>query len=126
VWWANGPDFGDGAFIGMSVNVPMWRQWYNTKGEKGVKPPDWAVRIMEIQEERLVVSPEERVKLDAEGWKLLVEHLMIIGTAENPKNPLILSKDLGNVEYGFTKNFVAPTYWEWAFQWYYKNPARRQ
>ncbi len=126
VWWANGPDFGDGAFVGMGVSVPMWRQWYNTKGERGVKPPDWAIRIMEIQEERLVVSPEERLKLDAEGWKLLVENLMIIGTAENPKNPLILSKDLGNVEYGFDKNFVAPTYWEWAFQWYYKNPARRQ
>jgi peptide/nickel transport system substrate-binding protein len=127
VWWANGPDFGDGAFIGMGVNVPMWRQWYNTGGEKGVEPPDWAKRIMRIQEERLIVaSDEERRRLDAEGWELLVKNLIIIGTVEGPKNPLILNSGLGNVEYGFDKNFVAPTYWEWAFQWYYKNPERRR
>ena len=125
VWWANGPDFGDGAFIGMGVNMPMWRQWYNTKGERGVEPPEWAKRIMQIQEERLVVGPEERQKLDAEGWKLLVDNLVIIGTVEGAKNPLILSKSLGNVEYGFEKDFVAPTYWEWAFQWYHKDEARR-
>ena len=121
VWWANGPDFGDGAFIGWGVNVPMWNQWINSDGENGVEPPDWAKRIREIQEERLAAGPEERQALDAEGWDLLVRNLMIIGTAEDVRNPLILNADLGNVEYGFDKNFVSPTYWEWAFQWYYKN-----
>jgi peptide/nickel transport system substrate-binding protein len=126
-WWANGPDFGDGAFISMGVNVPMWRQWYNTNGERGIEPPDWAKRIMEIQRQRVsVTSVEELRKLDAEGWDLLVHNLVIIGTEEGAKNPLILSKDLGNVEYGFDKGFVAPTYWEWAFQWYFKNETRRQ
>lgn len=126
VWWANGPDFGDGAFISGGVNAPLWSQWYNTNGERGVEPPAWYKRIRDIQTERLrVPTVEEQRALDAEGWKLLNENLFIIGTVEGAKNPLILSKDLGNVEYGFDKNFVSPTYWEWAFQWYYKNPARR-
>ncbi|MBZ0295669.1 MAG: ABC transporter substrate-binding protein [Anaerolineae bacterium] len=120
IWWANGPDFGDGSFIGQSVNVPTWNTWINTNGEDGIEPPDWVKRIREIQDQRLEVSAEERAALDSEGWNLLVNNLTIIGTVENGKNPLILNKGLGNVEYGFDKNFVAPTYWEWAFQWYYK------
>ena len=126
VWWANGPDFGDGAFISMGVSAPLWTQWWNSNGEKGAQPPDWFVRIRQIQDERLMVSSEEeRNKLDAEGWKLLVDNLVVIGTVENVKVPIILSKDLGNVEYGFDKSFVVPTYLEWSFQWYFKNPARR-
>ena len=81
---------------------------------------------MEIQQERLqVATPEERLVLDKEGWNLQTKNLLIIGTVEGPKNPLVLSADLGNVEYGYEKDFVMPTYLEWAFQWYFKNPDRR-
>jgi len=52
------------------------------------------------------------LKLDKEGWKTLVDSAMIIGTVEGAKNPLILSKSLGNSEYGFNKSFVGPTYLE--------------
>jgi peptide/nickel transport system substrate-binding protein len=125
VWWANGPDFGDGAFIGLAVNVPTWRRWHNTGGSEGIEPPDWAKRIMKIQEERQVVGSEERAELDAEGWDLLVNNLVIIGTVESAKSPLILNNSLSNVEYGFDKSFVGPTYWEWAFQWFYTDAGRR-
>jgi peptide/nickel transport system substrate-binding protein len=125
VWWANGPDFGDTAFVSFGVSVPLWNQWWNTDGAEGTEPPDWAQRIREIQAERLAASAEERAALDAEGWDLLVKNMMIIGTAENVKNPLILNADLGNVQWGFDQNFVAPTYWEWAFQWYYTTEERR-
>ena len=40
-------------------------------------------------------------------------------------NPLILNRNLSNAEYGFDKSFVAPTYWEWAFQWFYTDADRR-
>jgi len=126
VWWANGPDFGDGSFYGGGVNIPLWNQWYNTDGEQGVEPEAWYKRLRDIQRERVTVATLEEVyALDREGWKLLNDSLTVLGTVEGPKNPLILNKDLGNVEYGFDKSFVAPTYWEWAFQWYYKSDARR-
>jgi hypothetical protein len=126
IWWANGPDFTDGAFIGMNVNTPIWLRWRNTNGEEGVEPPDWVKRIWEIQDERLQVADEdERLALDAEGWKLLVENLAIIGAVEGAKNPLILSQDFGNAEYGFDKEFVGPTYMENVLQFYFKSEDRR-
>lgn len=127
VWWANGPDFGDGAFVGMNVNTPIWRKWYNTQGKEGVDPPAFVKRIWEIQDERVkVATAEERMKLDKEGWKILVEQLMIIGAVEDAKNPLILSKSFGNAEYGFKKAFVGPSYMEGVVQFFHKDPARRK
>jgi len=127
VWWANGPDFGDGAFVGMNVNTPKWRQWYNTNGKDGIEPPDWVKKIWQVQDDRLkVATPEEVLKLDKEGWKVLVEQAMIIGAVEGAKNPLILSKSLGNSEYGFKKSFVGPTYLENILQMYHKDAARRK
>lgn len=126
VWWANGPDFGDGGFIGMRVNTPLWNRWRDTNGKEGVEPPDWVKRIWEIQNARVQVATEkERLALDAEGWKLLVENVGIIGTVEGAKTPLILSQDFGNVEYGFDKEFVGPNYLGNVLQFYYKNPERR-
>lgn len=125
VWWANGPDFGDGFHIAMRPNAFLWWQWNTTNGESGEEPPDYAKRIHEIQNLRLMVGDEERIALDGEGWELAVKNLHTIGTFEGGKNPLILSRDLGNVQYGFENDFVAPTYWEWAIQWYYTNPDRR-
>ena len=125
VWWANGPDFGDGFHIAMRPNAFLWWQWANTNGEAGEEPPEYAKRIREIQDLRLMVGDEERVALDKEGWELAVKNLHTIGTFESGKNPLILSKDLSNVQYGFENDFVAPTYWEWSIQWYYTNPDRR-
>ena len=127
VWWANGPDFGDGAFVGMNVNTPMWRRWYNTQGKEGIEPPAFVKRIWEIQDQRVqVATAEERMKLDKEGWKILVEQIMIIGAVEDAKNPLILSKSFGNAEYGFKKSFVGPTYMEGVVQFYHKDAARRK
>jgi peptide/nickel transport system substrate-binding protein len=104
----------------------MWRRWYNTQGKEGVEPPDWVKRIWAIQDQRVqVATDEERMKLDQEGWKIVVEQLMIIGTVEDAKLPLILSKSLGNAEYGFDKSFVAPTYLEAMVQMYHKDAARR-
>ena len=71
-------------------------------------------------------TPEEVLKLDKEGWKTLVDSAMIIGTVEGAKNPLILSKSLGNSEYGFKKSFVGPTYLENILQMYHKDAARRK
>jgi peptide/nickel transport system substrate-binding protein len=127
IWWANGPDFSDSAFIGHSVSARAWWVWRTTDGEAGIEPPDWLKRIWEIQQERQVVSSDEdRQVLDAEGWDILTKHLTILGTVEGAKNPLILNKGLGNVEYGFDKDFVPQTFLEWSFQWYFTDPARRE
>ncbi|MBZ0289622.1 MAG: hypothetical protein K8I30_18510 [Anaerolineae bacterium] len=127
IWWANGPDFQDGAFISQSVNVREWNVWRSSDGEAGIEPPDWVKRIWQIQQERLVVASEEdRLALDAEGWKLLTENLTIIGTVEGAMNPLVLNADLGNVQYGFDKNFVPQTFLEYSFQWYFTTPERRE
>lgn len=125
VWWANGPDFGDGFHIAMRPNAYLWWQWNTTDGANGEEPPGYAKRIHEIQNLRLQVGDEERIALDLEGWELVVTNLHTIGTFEGGKNPLILNKDLGNVQYGFENDFVAPTYWEWSPQWFYTNPDRR-
>ena len=125
IWWSNGPDFGDTFHISLRSSAPLWYQWLNSNGESGEEPPDYAKRIWEIQGQRLMVGDEERLALDKEGWDLYVKNLHTIGTYEGGKNPLILSKDLGNVQYGFENDFVAPTYWEWAIQWYFTNPDRR-
>ena len=71
------------------------------------------------------VSGEEMFKIDAELWDLTVKNLHIIGTKENVKNSLILGKSFGNVEYGFDKNFLATTHWEWSWQWYNKDLNRK-
>jgi peptide/nickel transport system substrate-binding protein len=127
IWWANGPDFGDGPFIAGAVSQKGWDIWRNTDGEEGVEPPDWQKRIWEIQDERMMVATDdERWELDAEGWDLLTKNLSIIGTVEGPKNPLILNKGIGNIEYGLDKDFTNVTFLDWSFQWYYTDPAQRE
>ena len=134
VWWSNGTDASDGAFIGMSISIPSWYNWYkNVQGKAGMwvdtipakAPPDWAKRTLELHSQRMGASDKEMINIDAELWDKTVKNLHIIGTAENVKNPLILSKSLGNVEYGFDKNYLATTYWEWSWQWYHKDSNRR-
>ena len=134
VWWSNGTDASDGAFIGMSISNPSWYNWYRKSvGLAGIweetvaakKPPSWAQRAMELHSKRQGVDANKMEELDSELWDLTVKNLHIIGTAENVKNPLILSKSLGNVEYGFNKDYLATTYWEWSWQWYHKDSDRR-
>ena len=97
--------------------------WVDTIPAK--EPPDWAKRTLELHSQRMGASDKEMINIDAELWDKTVKNLHIIGTAENVKNPLILSKSLGNVEYGFDKNYLATTYWEWSWQWYHKDSNRR-
>jgi peptide/nickel transport system substrate-binding protein len=127
IWWANGPDLGDRSFPGQSVNARAWDVWRTSNGEAGIEPPDWVKRIWEIQDERLITpSEEERQSLDAEGWTLLTQNLTIIGTVEGAMNPLLLNADLGNVQYGFEQDFVPQTFLEFAWQWYFTTPERRE
>jgi hypothetical protein len=63
--------------------------------------------------------------LGTKVWELQAEWLPIIGVVTNAPNPMVLSKDLGNVENVEAMNLNYISVMENSECFYFKNPARR-
>jgi len=84
---------------------PLWNQWFNTGGEKGEEPPDVVKKLVQLIEQSLVVSQDQRQKMVAEHAKLNYDNIFIIYVVQDAKYPTVASTKMFNVpKKGFAIN----------------------
>lgn len=134
-WWlaGSGANLLQDWFLGPSMLDPLWGWYTKYKGQvseadwnnilKNV--PEWQREMQDLKVE-LKSEPNEqkRYAIGKKMWKLQAEWLPIIGVATDTKSPMILSKDLGNVEMAVDENYNYITMMEHSEQMFFKNPER--
>ena len=68
---------------GVSATGPGYGNWYASGGtaESGVEPTDESVlKIIDLFDQGLKASPEERVALGKEMWEIITDEVYSIGT----------------------------------------------
>ena len=104
------------------MGVP-WRDWIDSKGERGEEPPDWVKRLHELGREFKTVLPgsDRYMEIGREMVRINLEHMTIIGTNGDRPNPTVISNRLGNVTKWAIQNYnYGRTYPFRADQWYFK------
>jgi peptide/nickel transport system substrate-binding protein len=76
-----------------------WMNWWDTNGEQGSEPPDWAKQLKEKASEWSLYLPgsDEWMKLGNELVQIYIENLPDIGTVRDVPAPVIVHNRLGNV-----------------------------
>jgi len=59
---------------------PLFKQWYDTKGEKGMEPPAPIKKIVELVDTARTVGPDGQVKAAQELFRIWADNLYEIGT----------------------------------------------
>jgi peptide/nickel transport system substrate-binding protein len=137
-WWFPGTnaDLLQQWFVGPSMLNPLWNRYTQYK-TSGISKDEWENKILpyvpewqrEIQDLKLQLKSEpdaqKRIELGTKIWELQAEWLPIIGVVTNAPNPMVLSKDIGNVENVEAMNLNYISVMENSECFYFKNPARR-
>jgi len=76
-----------------------WADWFGSLGKKGVEPPDWIKKAVDINTRRWssISGSDEYNQIVAEGLKWTADNLPYINLVEHVKSPVIVSNKLGNV-----------------------------
>jgi peptide/nickel transport system substrate-binding protein len=92
IGWDN--DVDDPSRVGM-----LYNDWINSLGKKGVEPPDWVKKAVDINTRRwgAVSGSPEYNAIVAEGLKWTRDNLPYINLVEHVKYPMIVNAKLGNV-----------------------------
>ncbi len=139
-WWlaGSGANLLQHWFLGPSMLVPLWNRYYQYKLADNISTEDWEQQILpyvpewqrEMQDlkRELLSEPNEakRIEIGTRMWELQAEWLPIIGTVTEARSPLIVSKDMGNVEFAEEKGFNYISVMEWSECFYFKTPERRK
>jgi peptide/nickel transport system substrate-binding protein len=59
---------------------PLFKQWYDTKGEKGMEPPAPLKKIVELVDTARTVGPDGQVKAAQELFRIWADNVYEIGT----------------------------------------------
>jgi peptide/nickel transport system substrate-binding protein len=137
-WWLGGANANliQDWFFGPSMIVPLWSR-YTRYINSSISQDEWNNKILpyvpewqrEMQDLRLQIKlepdPQKQIEIGTKIWQLQAEWLPIIGVVTEAPTPLILSRDLGNVEpiTDMGLNYIGVM--EQAECFYFKNPARR-
>jgi peptide/nickel transport system substrate-binding protein len=121
VWWGDGSTVGATSFISGFLMTRVWEQWFDTNGESGQEPPDWAkeVRRLRIQ----VYSspdPDVRKKAGLRIFEILSEQLYTIGTVADVPVPFVYSRNLVNLSVAEQRRIYHVQVGEAAEQWFFK------
>jgi len=63
-----------------SVFARDWAAWYLSGGKKGEEPPEYMQEALAMYKAGCYASPEERIRLGKEIWKIHVDYVLSIGT----------------------------------------------
>jgi peptide/nickel transport system substrate-binding protein len=137
-WWFPGTnaDLLQQWFVGPSMLNPLWNR-YTTYINSNISRDEWNNKVLpyvpewqrEMQDLKLQIrsepDPQKRLEIGIRVWELQAEWLPIIGVVTDAPNPMVVSKDIGNVEFVEDSNFNYITVMENSECFYFKNPARR-
>jgi peptide/nickel transport system substrate-binding protein len=59
---------------------PAFGQWYSSNGSQGIEPPDNVKAVLDLFSQGLKATPEERVTIGQEIWKLITDEVWTMGT----------------------------------------------
>jgi peptide/nickel transport system substrate-binding protein len=80
--------------------APLYGTYYQTAGEKGIKPEGDILRMQELLNQGYQVPPEERIELGKEILQLYLDNVFVIGTVGNSPavaGVAVVSNKMGNV-----------------------------
>jgi peptide/nickel transport system substrate-binding protein len=78
--------------------APPWYLWYNSKGEKGIEPPDSVKHLYDLCDQVGRTPPDKVTDVMHEIFDTMTEEVYLIGTIGYTGKPAITSKKLGNVD----------------------------
>ena len=102
------------------VGIP-WVEWFDSKGEKGIEPPEDIKQLKKLAEKAKLTIPgsENYAKIRSEMVKILIKNLWITGTVGHSKRLVIRSDrlknfpdEIGSTEYSYMIPFRT-------YQWYF-------
>ncbi|MCX6032477.1 MAG: ABC transporter substrate-binding protein [Chloroflexi bacterium] len=91
---------------------PLWKDWYDSNGAKGVEPPAPWKKIVALQDEAKSASRERLNQIAQEIYKIWVDNLYDIGTVgltAKDQGVAVVSKNLRNVPKDLTKDWALRT-----------------
>jgi peptide/nickel transport system substrate-binding protein len=59
---------------------PAFGVWYSTGGAEGVEPPDNVKAVLDLFSQGLAASPEERITIGQEIWRIITDEVWTMGT----------------------------------------------
>ncbi len=77
----------------------LWYQWWRTKGEQGVEPPEeWKAYFQKLDDWHATTNEEDYRRLAQEIFDFVIlKQLRVIGTVGFTTWPVVVKKDIGNV-----------------------------
>jgi peptide/nickel transport system substrate-binding protein len=84
---------------------PLWQMWLASGGESGEEPPEEVKQLVELIEQSLVVSYDDRQRVIEEHSQIMYDNIFILYVVDKAKYPTIAAKNLRNVPHsGFAIN----------------------
>ena len=91
---------------------PLWKTWFDSDGAQGVEPPEDVKRMAQLQDEAKLASPEQRIPIAQELFRIYVDNLLqigIVGLTALDQGVVVVNNDLRNVPPNVTKDFSLRT-----------------
>jgi peptide/nickel transport system substrate-binding protein len=91
---------------------PLYKTWYDTKGAQGVEPPQAWKDIVAIQDKAKAATPDEKVQLAQQIYKMWAQNLFDIGTVgltAMDQGVVVVNNNLKNVPQNLTKDWALRT-----------------
>lgn len=113
-------------FLGFSVSTRAWADWYNTNGEKGIEPPEWAITLLDSQIEFLrALSEEDATEAATRAWRMQAENIPVLGTVTDVAHPFVFTKKLGNIKRAEELDWDSNAILCYGDQYFFKDEQRR-
>ena len=78
-----------------SWEAPLWKQWFDTNGEKGEKPDQWWLDLKTLAVDQLAVAPEEHPAVIKEMEKIAYDNILWMVTCDWSKYIVCMGGDMG-------------------------------
>jgi hypothetical protein len=106
------------------INSDISRDEWNNKVLPYV--PEWQRKMQDLRMQlKLEPDPQKQIDIGTQMWELQAEWLPCIGVVTDTPSPLVISKDIGNVELVEEQNLNYISVMENSECFYFKYPARR-
>lgn len=79
---------------------PAYGDWYSSNGRVGLEPTENVQAVLELFDQALVASPEERVEIGKEIWSIITDEVWTMGTVGQSgafMGVRIVNNNMGNI-----------------------------